>query len=84
MVQAKLLKYQLLIDGEWQPSASGEQFQVENPANGETVALKTSATPDDVAAAVTPADEAFRRGPWSQPHDRRRSGAHPVEDGRPG
>ena len=43
---------QLLIGGEWRDSTSGETFDVENPATGETLATLCSANSDDAIAAL--------------------------------
>ncbi|MER0079273.1 NAD-dependent succinate-semialdehyde dehydrogenase [Corynebacterium sp. KPL2830] len=43
---------QLLIGGEWRDSTSGETFDVENPATGETLATLSSANSDDAIAAL--------------------------------
>ena len=65
MTSVKTIEYDLLIDGEWRPAASGEHFDVENPATGEPVARIASAGAEDVAEAVTSASHAFASGPWS-------------------
>ena len=65
MTQTKNIQYDLFINGEWRPAESGEYFDVENPATGETVARMANAGPDDVAEAVASAEEAFLRGTWS-------------------
>ncbi|MER0106195.1 NAD-dependent succinate-semialdehyde dehydrogenase [Corynebacterium sp. KPL2895] len=43
---------QLLIGGEWRDSTSGETFDVENPATGETLTTLSSANSDDAIAAL--------------------------------
>lgn len=43
---------QLLIGGQWRDSASGETFDVENPATGEKLATLSSANSDDAIAAL--------------------------------
>ena len=65
MVQVKPMQYKLLIDGEWVQAKSGDQFDVENPATGKTVARMSNAGQDDVAEAVSSAEQAFLHGPWS-------------------
>ena len=71
MAQGNTRQYQLLIDGEWQPSQSGDRFEVENPATEEWIASMANAGPEDVAAAVSAAERAFARGDWAQaPNDR--------------
>ncbi|MCH8109299.1 MAG: aldehyde dehydrogenase [Chloroflexi bacterium] len=65
MTQVKNIQYDLLIDGKWRPAKSGEYFDVENPATGETIARMANAGPEDVADAVESAEAAFQHGPWS-------------------
>ena len=72
MTQTKTLQYDLLIDGEWKPSASGDYFDVENPATGETVARMANANETDVAEAVASGERAFKHGPWSTMPDAER------------
>ncbi len=49
----------LLIAGEETEAASGDRFEVLNPATGEPIASAPSAGPDDIDAAVAAAREAF-------------------------
>jgi len=49
----------LLIDGQWVNSASGETFEIYNPATGQVVAHAQSGNKDDVNAAVAAARRAF-------------------------
>ena len=72
MTQTKTIQYDLLIDGEWKPSASGEYFDVENPATGETVARMANASEEDVAEAIASGERAFKHGPWSTMPDSER------------
>ena len=65
MVQVQPMEYRLLIDGEWVKSKSGDSFDVENPASGETVARMANAGEEDVSDAVASAKQAFLNGPWS-------------------
>ncbi len=65
MTQTATLQYDLLLDNQWQPAASGDYFDVENPATGETVARMANAGPADVAAAITSAQRAGQHGPWA-------------------
>ena len=65
MVQAKPMEYKLLIDGQWVQAKSGDYFDVENPANGETVARIANGGQDDVAEAISSSEQAFLHGPWS-------------------
>jgi len=55
---------QLLIGGQWAPSASGKVFETCNPATGELLARVAEADSVDVDRAVTAARGAFTSGPW--------------------
>lgn len=49
------------IGGEWVPSSSGETREIRNPSNvDDVVGVVAWSTPDDVAAAVQAAQDAFR------------------------
>ena len=52
-------KYDLLIDGEWQPSESGDYFDVINPARGEVIAQCPKATVAETILALEAAQNAF-------------------------
>lgn len=65
MVQVKPMEYKLLIDGQWVQAKSGDYFDVENPANGETVARMANGGQDDVAEAISSSEQAFSHGAWS-------------------
>ncbi|MGE4489489.1 MAG: aldehyde dehydrogenase family protein [Kiritimatiellales bacterium] len=54
----------MYINGEWVLSSSGKTRKSINPANGETLALVTDGTVEDVDAAVAAARAAFDEGPW--------------------
>ncbi len=58
--------YDLLIDGRRVPAASGETFEVLNPATNEPVARVAKGGEPDVEAAVAAARRAFDGGPWSK------------------
>ena len=58
--------YELLIDGQWRQSGSGETFTRLNPANGTPVATCPKATKEDVEAAILAARRAFDSGVWSE------------------
>ncbi len=62
-------RFDLFIDGRWQPARSGATTPSINPATGEPWAEVAAATPADVDAAVTAARASFERGEW-----RRKSG----------
>lgn len=62
------VKVQILphfINGEWTPSASGEFFDVINPATSEVVAKVAKGNTEDVNKAVQNAKEVFESGVWS-------------------
>ncbi|HSV84423.1 MAG TPA: aldehyde dehydrogenase family protein [Ramlibacter sp.] len=63
----------LLIGGEWQPAASGQEFDTLNPATGEVIARLGKGDKTDVDRAVAAARKAFE-GEWSKwtPYDRQR------------
>ena len=54
------------INGEWTPSASGELFDVINPATSEVVAKVSRGNAEHVNKAVQNAKEVFESGVWSQ------------------
>lgn len=56
--------YQMLINGEWVESASGETFKAYNPANGEVIATVAKGSTEDVDRAVAAARNAFDNGKW--------------------
>lgn len=51
--------YELLIDGKWIPAASGERFDITNPANGEQVAEVAKGGREETIAALEAAQRAF-------------------------
>ncbi|MGH3517288.1 MAG: aldehyde dehydrogenase family protein [Haloechinothrix sp.] len=57
---------QLLIDGQWSPSASGATWTHRHPATGEEVGEFALAGASDVDAAVAAARRAFDSGGWSR------------------
>ncbi len=59
-------QHQLLIDGQWQPAASGKTFEVKNPANEQTLAQVAEGDRADIDLAVKAARRAFESGPWPQ------------------
>jgi len=59
------------IAGEWRPAASGETMENRNPANrDEVVGLFASSAADDVDAAISAAEEAYRSWRFSSPMTR--------------
>ena len=63
--------HQLLIDGEWVPSTSGEKIPVFDPGTEEKIAEVDSGNEDDISSAVSAARKALT-GEWSKipSHDR--------------
>ncbi len=57
-------RYELLIDGKWQPAVSGETFTTYNPAKGEAIAEIAKAGTEDVDLIAKAARKAFDEGPW--------------------
>ncbi len=53
-----------LIDGKWLPAASGETFEVFNPATGEVIAHCASGGAEDINRAVAAARRAFESSGW--------------------
>jgi len=59
-------KYEIFIDDEWGPSASGEYFDSENPYTGKVWAQIPKCNQQDVNRAVEAAYAAYDRGPWAE------------------
>ncbi|MFD2923086.1 aldehyde dehydrogenase family protein [Halobacillus naozhouensis] len=57
--------YGMIINGERVESASGETFEVYNPAKGEVLATVAKANQEDAEKAVRAARQAFDNGKWS-------------------
>ena len=57
--------HKMLIDGEWVEAASGQTFEVRNPATGAVMARAADAGPADVDRAVKAARRAFESG-WRE------------------
>src|ERR1043166_6208006 len=53
-----------LIGGKWVPAASGNTFDVFNPADGSIIARVPNSQREDIDRAVTAARRAFESGPW--------------------
>lgn len=60
----KVRRTQLLIDGKWKDSVSGETFGTYHPATEEKIADVARANAQDVDLAVKAARKAFEEGPW--------------------
>ena len=56
--------YKLFINGKWEDSCSGKNYQRVCPANGEVVDSYPLATAEDTDKAIKAAREAFDHGPW--------------------
>jgi acyl-CoA reductase-like NAD-dependent aldehyde dehydrogenase len=56
---------ELFIDGKWQPSRSGETFEVVDPARGSVFAHAAAGGAADIDAAVAAARRAFETPPWA-------------------
>ncbi|MGP6146982.1 aldehyde dehydrogenase family protein [Jeotgalibaca sp. A122] len=70
---SKLLdkEYQLLINGEWTNGSGSDRITSYNPATGKSLATLVDATNDDVDAAITAAQDAFKS--WSKTSVKERS-----------
>src|SRR6187399_835110 len=64
--QPQIRQTQLLINGQWVPSASGKTFSTYNPATEELIADVAEANEADVDRAVKAARNALENGPWSK------------------
>ncbi len=62
------------IGGEWVEAASGETFDVINPADGQVCATVPKGDREDAQRAISAAREAFDAGAWSgmEPEERKR------------
>ena len=57
-------RYQMYIDGRWTDAASGETYDVVDPASEEVIARVPKGGVADAEEAVRAAREAFDTGPW--------------------
>jgi aldehyde dehydrogenase (NAD+) len=55
---------QLLVGGQWVPSAAGQTLPSVNPSTGKLIARVAAGDATDVDAAVAAARQAFESGPW--------------------
>ena len=67
-------EWQMLINGEWVDSASGEQFGTYNPATNTVLARVAKAGQADADRAVAAARAAFEGGKWPRTSAARRTG----------
>src|SRR4051795_10457054 len=72
---------QLYVGGRWEAAREGERREIRCPADGSVVAEIDEAAPQDTAAAIAAAREAFDEGTWpdSSAHERGRL-LHRVAD----
>jgi acyl-CoA reductase-like NAD-dependent aldehyde dehydrogenase len=66
------VRNELFINNEWRPAASGETFDVVNPATEEILTSVAKATTDDVNAAVESARACLESNGWTSLSARRR------------
>lgn len=64
----------LYVDGAWRRSVSRSRIDVVDPATDEVWGSVPAAAPEDVDAAMTAADRAFREGPWPRLSPSERAG----------
>ena len=64
---------QLLINGKWQDSSSGETMPTTDPTTESVITNIAKATTDDANAAVDAAYEAFESGAWGKMHNEERA-----------
>jgi betaine-aldehyde dehydrogenase len=75
------LETDLLIDGMFVPSTTGERFTITSPVDGARYAEVARATPRDLDAAAEAARHAFDHGPWPKlPPSERGRVLHSVAD----
>ena len=56
----------LLIDGQWQPAASGQTLPVVSPIDGRALCTLAAASAADVDSAVRAARRSYEQGVWSR------------------
>jgi aldehyde dehydrogenase (NAD+) len=66
-------KGQLLINGKWRDSQSGETMPTSDPTTEQEITTVAKATPADAEAAVQAASKAFEEGPWGRMHHEERA-----------
>lgn len=69
----KLPKGQLLIDGQWRNSVSGQTYPSFDPATEEVITDCAAGTDADAQAAIKAARRAFDEGPWGRMHHEERA-----------
>ena len=72
--RAEVKHYRNYIGGEWVDAASGQTFDVVNPATEETIATVPAGDREDARRAIAAARIAFDSGEWTglDPEERRR------------
>ena len=72
--RAEVKHYRNYIGGEWVDAASGETFDVVNPATEETIATVPAGDREDARRAIAAARTAFDSGEWTglEPEERKR------------
>ena len=60
-----LVRYSMLIDGDWCQASDNGSFEGINPATGKAWATVPEATADDIDRAVRAAHVAGTTGPWA-------------------
>ncbi len=68
-----IAKGQLLINGKWRDSSSGETMTTTDPTTEAPITTVAKAAPEDAKAAIDAAYEAFENGPWSRMHHEERA-----------
>jgi aldehyde dehydrogenase (NAD+) len=68
-----IAKGQLLIDGKWRDSSSGETMTTTDPTTEAPITTVAKATPEDAQAAIDAAYAAFEEGPWGKMHHEERA-----------
>ena len=63
-------KYDLYINGKWQPASDNQTFKTTCPGNGEELSTCAEATKKDVNLAVQAANEAFKSWKETEPIER--------------
>jgi phenylacetaldehyde dehydrogenase len=58
--------HSMLIGGDWVPAASGQTFDVYDPATGEVLGQVAKGGSEDIDRAVKTARHALEEGPWSR------------------
>ncbi|HEY0759227.1 MAG TPA: aldehyde dehydrogenase family protein [Acidisarcina sp.] len=68
-----MAKGQLLIEGRWRDSSSGETMTTVDPTTEAPITTVAKATPEDAIDAIDAAYRAFEEGPWGKMHHEERA-----------